>query len=189
MIKKWNRDGLYLYKSSKHSLSTKLRVNHKKRGKHPLSFPFTKIILFNSYFAHKINPRNMASPSFGAMFVTFGQVVEEEKERIGLQRPIVFNQDVSSTIHGPLPSKRAKCPSSPPNPSPRWCQAPKRWHFASFKEVVWHVGGGQGPPRCPLSLQRACHRHPECGPLASNLWASSPMEAQTRLVLPKLSTN
>jgi hypothetical protein len=28
-----------------------------------------------------------------------------------------------------------------------------------------------------------------CGPLASNLWACSPMEAQARLVLPKLSTN
>ena len=31
--------------------------------------------------------------------------------------------------------------------------------------------------------------HRACGPLASNLWACSPMEAQARLVLPKLSTN
>jgi hypothetical protein len=29
---------------------------------------------------------------------------------------------------------------------------------------------------------------PTCWPLASNLWASSPMEAQARLVPPKLST-
>jgi len=28
-----------------------------------------------------------------------------------------------------------------------------------------------------------------CGPLASNLWACSPIEVQARLVLPKLSTN
>jgi hypothetical protein len=100
-------------------LSKKFRVKQKIRGQQPLYFLFTKMILFNSYFAHKINPRNMASPSFGAMFVTFGQVVEEEKERIGLQRPIVFNKDVYSLIHGPLPSKCAKCPSSPPNPSPK----------------------------------------------------------------------
>ena len=32
------------------------------------------------------------------------------------------------------------------------------------------------------------HHDPACGPLASNLWASSPMEAQARLVSPKLST-
>jgi hypothetical protein len=35
---------------------------------------------------------------------------------------------------------------------------------------------------------KASHHDPTCGPLASNLWASSPMEAQTRLVPPKLST-
>jgi hypothetical protein len=32
------------------------------------------------------------------------------------------------------------------------------------------------------------HRDLACGPLASNPWASSPMEAQARLVPPKLST-
>ena len=31
--------------------------------------------------------------------------------------------------------------------------------------------------------------HLACGPLTSNQWACSPMEAQARLVLPKLSTN
>jgi hypothetical protein len=35
---------------------------------------------------------------------------------------------------------------------------------------------------------KASHHDPACGPLASNLWASSPMEAQARLVPPKLST-
>jgi hypothetical protein len=38
-----------------------------------------------------------------------------------------------------------------------------------------------GPPK-------ASHHDSTCGPLASNLWASKPMEAQARLVPPKLST-
>jgi hypothetical protein len=88
---KLNRDDLYLYKSSKHSFSTILRVKQNTRVKHPLSFSFTKIILFNSYFSHKRNPKNMTSPLFWAMFGTFGQVVELEKGKIGLQRKMVFN--------------------------------------------------------------------------------------------------
>jgi hypothetical protein len=32
------------------------------------------------------------------------------------------------------------------------------------------------------------HNDPACGPLTSNLWDSSPMEAQAMLVPPKLST-
>jgi hypothetical protein len=111
---------IFIYtKSSNICLSKFFLVKHKIRGQHPLSFPFTKIILFNSYFAHKRSPRNMTSPSFWATFGTFGQVVELDKERIGLERPIVFNQDISSLIHGPLPSKYVKCPSSPPNRSHR----------------------------------------------------------------------
>jgi hypothetical protein len=35
---------------------------------------------------------------------------------------------------------------------------------------------------------KASQCDPACGSLASNLWASSPMEAQSRLVPPKLST-
>jgi hypothetical protein len=35
---------------------------------------------------------------------------------------------------------------------------------------------------------KASHHDTACGPLASNLWASSPMEAQARLVPTKLST-
>jgi hypothetical protein len=52
------------------------------RGQQPLSCPFTKIILFNSYFAHKRNPRNMTPPLFWVMFGTFGQVVELEKGKV-----------------------------------------------------------------------------------------------------------
>ena len=140
------------------------------RGQQPLYLPFTKMLLFNSYFAHKRNPRNMTSPSFWATFGNFGQVVELEKERIGLQRPIVFNKDVYSLIHGHIPSKCAKCPSSPPNPSPKWRQAPKWWPFSPFKQVVWHVGGEKDPPRFPIGLQRnfifICSLgpwHPTCG--------------------------
>jgi len=77
-------------KCSKTCLSTKLRVKHKIRSENPLSCPFTKVILFNSYFAHKRNTRNMTSPFFWAMFSTFGQVVELEKGKIGLQGLIVF---------------------------------------------------------------------------------------------------
>jgi hypothetical protein len=35
---------------------------------------------------------------------------------------------------------------------------------------------------------KVIHHDLACGTLASNLWASSPMEAQARLVPPKLST-
>jgi hypothetical protein len=35
---------------------------------------------------------------------------------------------------------------------------------------------------------KASHHDPTCGPLASNVWASSSMEVQARLVPPKLST-
>ena len=116
---------IFIYtKSSNICLSKFFLVKHKIRGQHPLYFPFTKIILFNSYFAHKRNLRNMTSPSFWATFGTFGQVVELDKERPHLQWPIVFNQDISSTIHGPLPSKRAKCLQSPPNPRPRVTSSP-----------------------------------------------------------------
>jgi hypothetical protein len=37
-------------------------------------------------------------------------------------------------------------------------------------------------------LPKASHRDLACGPLAFHLWALSPMEAQARLVPPKLST-
>jgi hypothetical protein len=85
-------DLIYIYtKSYKICLSTKIRVKHKIMGKQPLSFTFTKIILFNAYFAHKRNPRNIMSPTFWETFGTFGQVVELENERICLQSPIVFN--------------------------------------------------------------------------------------------------
>jgi hypothetical protein len=36
---------------------------------------------------------------------------------------------------------------------------------------------------------KAIHHDLECGPLPSNLWDSSPMEVQARLVPPKLSIN
>jgi hypothetical protein len=85
----------------------------------PLSCPFTKKILFNSYFAHKRNPKNKTSPLFWATFGTFGQVVELEKGVLGLQRPMDFNQSLSSMIHGTLPPKHVECIQSPPNPSPR----------------------------------------------------------------------
>jgi hypothetical protein len=35
---------------------------------------------------------------------------------------------------------------------------------------------------------KASHRDMTCGPLSSNLWDSSPMEAQDRLVPPKVFT-
>jgi hypothetical protein len=111
-------------KCPKTCLSTKLRVKHKIRDQQPLSCPFTKVILFNSYFAHKRNPRNMTSSFFWAMFGTFGQVAELEKGNLGLQRPIIFKQILSSTIHGPLSSKHAKCLQSPPNPSLRVTSSP-----------------------------------------------------------------
>jgi hypothetical protein len=113
-------------KCPKTCLSKKIRVKHKIRGQHPLSFPFTKVKvkLFNSYFAHKRNPRNMMSSLFWATFGTFGQVVELEKENIGLQRPIVFKKILYCMIHVPLPSKLSKCPHPPPNPSPRVTSSP-----------------------------------------------------------------
>jgi hypothetical protein len=80
-----------------------IRLKYIIRGYKSLSFPFTKVILFNSCFSHKINPRNMMSPFFWATFGTFGQVVELEKGELGLKRPIVFNQRIYSMIHGPLP--------------------------------------------------------------------------------------
>jgi hypothetical protein len=46
--------------------------------------------------------------------------------------------------------------------------------------------------RSSTSSSKSSYLHlcdPTCGPLASNLWACSPMEAQARLVLPKLFTN
>jgi hypothetical protein len=84
-------------------------VKNKKISQKTLSFTFTKIILFNSYFAHKRNPRNMMSPSFWETFGTFDQFVDLEKGNLGLQRPIVFKQIISSMIHGTLPSKWSKC--------------------------------------------------------------------------------
>jgi hypothetical protein len=59
-------------KCPKTCLSTKLRVKHKIRGQQPLSCSFTKVILFNCYFAHKRNPRNMTSSFFWSTFGTFG---------------------------------------------------------------------------------------------------------------------
>jgi hypothetical protein len=97
---------IYIYtKCPKTCLSTKLRVKHKIRGQKPLYFPFTKVILFNSYFSHKRNPRNMMLPFFWETFGNFGQVVEVEKGELDLQRPIVFKLKISSMIHGHLPQK------------------------------------------------------------------------------------
>jgi hypothetical protein len=175
-------------KCSKTCLSTKLKVKHKKRGQHPLSCPFTKEILFNSCFAHKTNPRNMTPPFFWATFGTFVQVVELEEGTLGLQRPIIFNQSLSSTIHGPLPSKRAKCPSSPQNPSPKVTSSPQKVTFWPFQASHLACRGWVRSSKVSSRPPKARHHHSECGPLASNLWDSSPMEAQARLVPPKLST-
>jgi hypothetical protein len=102
---------IYIYtKCFKHSLSTKVRVKHNMRGQQPLFFSFTKITIFNSYFAHKRNPKNMMSPPYWATFGTFGQVVELEKEKLGLQRPMVFIPCLSSMVQGFFPPKRAKYP-------------------------------------------------------------------------------
>jgi hypothetical protein len=68
-------------KCSKTCLSTKLRVKHKIRGQQPLPFPFTKVILFNSYFAHKRNPRNMMSPLFGQRLALLVKLLSWRRER------------------------------------------------------------------------------------------------------------
>jgi hypothetical protein len=131
----------------------------------------------------------MTSPLFWATFGTFGQVVELEKGALGLQRPIVFNQSLSSMIHGPLPQKVPSVHQSPPNPSPRVTSSPQKVTFWPFQASRLACRGWVRSSKVSSRPPKACHHHPECGPLASNLWASSPMEAQARLVLPKLSTN
>jgi hypothetical protein len=176
-------------KCSKTCLSTKLSVKQNIRGQQPLSFPFTKIILFNCYFSHKRNPRNMTSPFFWAMFGTFGQVVELEKGALGLQRTIVFNQILSSMIHEPLLSKHDKCLQSPPNPSPRVMLSPQKVMFWPFQASCLACRGWVRSSKVSSRPPNACNNHPERGPLVSTLCDSSPMEAQARIVLPKLSTN
>jgi hypothetical protein len=131
----------------------------------------------------------MMSPFFWITFGTFGQVFELEKGTLSLQRPIVFNQNLSFMIHGPLPLKRDKCPSSPPNPSPyRVTSSPQKLMFWPFQEIC-ACRGWVRSSKVSCRPPKACIHYPECGPLASNLWTSIPMEAQARLVLPKLSIN
>jgi hypothetical protein len=115
-----------------------------------------------------------------------------DKGALGLQRPIFFNQILSSMIHGPLPPKGAKCPSkhtSPPQPSPRVMSSPQKVTFWPFQASRLACRGWVRFSKVSSRPPKACHHHPECGPLASNLWDSSPMEAQARLALPKQSTN
>jgi hypothetical protein len=112
---------------------------------------------------------------------------------MGLQRPCV--KHLRHSYHGEDPSPPqnvhvSKSGTSPPCPSPQDHDVKLKngTFFPSWENRLASKGGlgcpshHQGRPSHDLS-------HLACGPLASNLWACSPMEAQARLVLPKLSTN
>jgi hypothetical protein len=131
----------------------------------------------------------MTSPLFWATFGTFGQVVELEKGALGLQRPIVFNQTFLPRSMGLFLQNVPSIHQSPPNPSPRVTSSPQKVTFWPFQASRLACRGWARSSKVSSRPPKACHHHPECGPLVSNLWASSPMEAQARLVLPKLSTN
>ena len=126
------------------------------------------------------------------MFDTFIQVVELEKGALGLQSPIVLNQIFSSMIHGPLHLKSSRFPSkhtSPPQAIPRVTSSPQKVTFFPFQASCLACRGSERSSKVSSRPPKACNHHPECGPLASNMWASIPKEAQARLVLPKLSSN
>jgi hypothetical protein len=89
-----------------------------------------------------------------------------------------------------LKTSMCQCVATPPpNPTPKYDIKLKRKTFCpSWANCL----ACEGWARSSTSSSRSSILHlcdPTCGPLASNLWACSPMEAQARLVLPKLSTN
>jgi hypothetical protein len=96
-----------------------------------------------------------------------------------------------SLLHDPRCSSFKSChvSSSPPNPNPCMTSSPQSVTFWPPKASCWASRGmGEVLPRNLSGLQRHSSSSGVWA-MVSNLWASSPKEAQARLVLPKMSTN
>jgi hypothetical protein len=118
------------------------------------------------------------------MFGTFCQVVELEKQSLGLQRPIIFNQILYSTIHESLPPKSSKCPSkhtSPPQPSLRVTSSPQKVTFCPFQASRLACRGWVRSSKVSSRPPKVYHYHPTCGPGYPNCGLQSPRNPKVGL--------
>jgi hypothetical protein len=100
-----------------------------------------------------------------------------------IQEEVYIEQPLGFEVHG-------MSGTSLPSPSPQYHDVMLKsgTFFPSWENCL----ASNGWVRLSKSSSRPSKSslfHLACGPLASNLWACSPMEAQARLVLPKMSTS
>jgi hypothetical protein len=125
------------------------------------------------------------------MFFHFEEVVGVGEAWKGLQRPCVKHLGIHTMVRLSSPQNVhvSKSDTSPPCPSSQGYDVKlKSGTFCPSWENRLVSNGWARSSKASSRLSKSSLSHLACGPLTSNL-ACSPMEAQARFVLPKLSTS
>jgi hypothetical protein len=127
------------------------------------------------------------SPLFREMIWHLEQVVGVGDACLGLQRPHVNHPSLILMVQILIPSKCSICPHHHSNPL-KYDVKPLMVTFLASESSRLNCEGMVRSSKVSSRHPKAIHHDLTCGPLASNLWVSIPMESQSRLVPPKLST-